>query len=118
MLFVLDVRMFFVVSIDQYGYENMSRFDMEILLRPVELDDLPIRFEFQLDAESNQMAFTHPRSKEAIGRMAPSDSPVVVRSVIADEFFAGCISCFKCDGQQHPGYWIVKQLLGKVLQRD
>jgi hypothetical protein len=36
-----------------------------VRLRPVEPADLPRMFELQLDPESNRMAVTNPRTKEA-----------------------------------------------------
>lgn len=89
----------------------MSEQNGEVRLRQIEPDDLPTLFEFQLDAESNQMAFTRPRSKsdfDAHWANALQDSSVVAKAIVVDGEFAGCVSCFKCDGVDSIGYWIGK----------
>lgn len=96
----------------------MSEFQAEIWLRRVETNDLPTLFEFQLDVESNQMAFTHPRtSKEFDAHWSKilNDPTVVVRSIVAGTSLAGCISCFECDDQHYVGYWIGKEFWGRGI---
>ena len=88
----------------------------DVRLRCVEEADLPILFEFQLDPEANRMAFTHPRSAEefdAHWENILADSSVTARAILANDTFAGCISCFKCDGLDSIGYWIGKGFWGK-----
>jgi len=80
-----------------------------IRLRNVAPDDLPILFEFQLDEEANECAATHPRSKadfDAHWETILSDENVIVRTILAGEVVAGCISCFEAEGQSCVGYWI------------
>tara|TARA_R110002072_G_scaffold302068_1_gene483672 strand:+ start:2637 stop:3032 length:396 start_codon:yes stop_codon:yes gene_type:complete len=70
-------------------------------LRSVEPVDLPILFEFQLDEEANECAATNPRSKDefdAHWTAILSDVKVSVRTILADNVVAGCISCFEADG--------------------
>ncbi|MCA9168659.1 MAG: GNAT family N-acetyltransferase [Planctomycetales bacterium] len=90
----------------------------QVRIRPVGPNDLPVLYEFQLDAEANQMAFTHPRSVAdfnvhwAKALDAPS---VVVRAIVADGALAGSISCFECNGHHHVGYWIGKEFWGNGI---
>ena len=91
---------------------------MDIQIRPVESGDLPILFEFQLDAESNQMAFTHPRSKEEFDshwEKSLADPKVVVRSIIVGDSLAGSIACFNSEDKNCIGYWIGKPFWGKGI---
>lgn len=89
---------------------------MTVRLRCVERSDLPKLFEFQLDLEANRMAFTHPRRAEEFDTHWDNilaDSSVVARAILADDVFAGCISCFQCDGLDSIGYWIGKDFWNK-----
>ena len=96
----------------------MSESNTGVRLRLVEPNDLPTLFEFQLDAESNQIAFTHPRSKsefDAHWAKALEDSSVVAKAIVVDGKFVGCISCFECDGLDSIGYWIGRTFWGKGI---
>lgn len=96
----------------------MSESNTEVRIRPVASEDLPTLFEFQLDTESNQMAFTHPRSADdfdAHWSKILNDPSVVARAIVADASLAGCISCFTCDGTDSIGYWIGKQFWGRGI---
>lgn len=89
-----------------------------IRLRPIEPDDLPLIFEFQVNAESNQMAFTRPRAAEDFAAhwdKILADPSVIVRAIVVDESLVGSISCFESDGQQNVGYWIGKQFWGRGI---
>ena len=86
-----------------------------IRLRPVERGDLPRMFELQLDAESNHMALTIPRNREAFDSNWASsldDPRVVARAIVVDEVMIGYISCFQVDGHDHVGYWIDREFWG------
>lgn len=83
--------------------------DEHVRLRPVEAGDLPRMFELQLDPESNRMAVTNSRTKEAFDEhwaRALSEPAVCARAVLLDELLVGYISCFQSDGEDHVGYWI------------
>lgn len=93
----------------------MSDTKAHVSLRQIEQSDLPAIFEVQLDAESNQMAFTHPRSKEEFDthwKESLADPKVVVRAVVAGESLAGCIACFNSEDKNCIGYWIGKRFWG------
>lgn len=96
----------------------MSESKTEVRIRPVEPNDLPTLFEFQLDSESNQMAFTHPRSKEEFDchwDKSLSDPKVVARAVVAHDSLAGCIACFDSENKHYIGYWIGKKFWGQGI---
>lgn len=96
----------------------MSNTNAEVRLRSVELNDLPLLYGFQLDLESNEMAFTHPRSAEdfdAHWSKILRDPSVVVRAIVACDSLVGCISCFESDGQHHLGYWVGKEFWGREI---
>lgn len=84
--------------------------------------DLPILFEFQCDAESNAMAGTKPRSRQAFWaaweRMA--SDPTVAAWVIEDvggptPVVVGSIARFVVDGHTAVGYWIGRPHWGRGL---
>ena len=76
----------------------MSETPVDVILRQIDRKDLPTLFEYQLDVESNQMAFTHPRSEEEFARHWDEsllDPKVVVRAIVVGDSIAGCIACFQ-----------------------
>lgn len=89
-----------------------------VRLRPVEPGDLPRMYDLQLDPDSNRMAVTIPRTREAFdSHWAKSlgDPANIVRAILLDEAFVGYISCFPMDGQDHVGYWIDRAYWGKGI---
>ena len=86
-----------------------------VRLRPVERDDLPRMYDLQLDPESNRMAVTNPRSREAFDAhwaKALDDPGNTTRAILLDGAFVGYVSCFPMDGQDHVGYWIDRAYWG------
>ena len=80
-----------------------------VRLRPVQPGDLPRMYDLQLDPESNRMAVTIPRTREAFDShwaKALDDPRNIVRVILVGEELVGTISCFPMDGQDHVGYWI------------
>jgi hypothetical protein len=72
-----------------------------VRLRPVESGDLPRMYELQLDPESNRMAVTIPRTREAFdSHWAKSlgDPGVTARVILVGGEVVGIISCFPRDG--------------------
>lgn len=89
-----------------------------IHLRPTERADVPLLFEQQNDAESNQLAGTKPRPKEvflALWEKIFTDPAVVPRVIICDSQVVGGISCFQADGHDAVGYWIAREHWGKGI---
>src|SRR5204863_10186170 len=86
-----------------------------IRLRPVEAGDLPRMYDLQRDPDSNRMAVTIPRSREAFyshWAKALADPGITARAVLVGEALVGYISCFPADGQDHVGYWIDRAYWG------
>ena len=104
-----------------------------VRLRPVVPADLPRMFDLQLDPESNRMAVTNPRTREAFDSLwakALGDPSNTTRAILLDEAFVGYVSCFPMDGEDHVGYWLdrghwgkgiasraLRLLLGEVIRR-
>ena len=86
-----------------------------VRLRPVEAGDLPRMFDLQLDPDSNRMAVTNPRTREAFDAhwaQALGDPGNTTRAVLLDGQMVGYVSCFPMDGEDHVGYWIDRAYWG------
>jgi RimJ/RimL family protein N-acetyltransferase len=84
-------------------------------LRPIESGDLPRMFEMQLDSESNHMAVTIPRTREAFDShwaKAVADPDCDARVIVLGDELAGYVSRFPAEGQDHVGYWIDRRCWG------
>lgn len=89
--------------------------DDRVRLRPIEPADLPRMFELQLDPESNRMAVTIPRTREAFDALwekSLAEPAATARAILFDEAFVGYVSRFPADGQAHVGYWIDRAFWG------
>lgn len=83
--------------------------DESVRLRPVQAGDLPRIYELQLDLESNRIAVTIPRTREAFDShwaKVLADPGITAFVILVGEELVGTISCFPMDGQDHVGYWI------------
>ena len=86
-----------------------------VRLRPIEPADLPRMFELQLDPESNRMAVTIPRTREAFDALWEKsliDPAATARAILLDGAFVGYVSRFPADGSPHVGYWIDRAYWG------
>jgi RimJ/RimL family protein N-acetyltransferase len=86
-----------------------------VRLRPVEPGDLPRMYEMQLDPESNRMAVTNPRTREAfdsLRKKSLGDPATTARAVLLDGALAGYISRYPADGHDYVGYWIDRTYWG------
>jgi RimJ/RimL family protein N-acetyltransferase len=75
-------------------------------------------YELQLDPDSNRMAVTIPRTREAFdSHWAKSldDPSITARVILVGEEMVGIISCFPRDGQDHIGYWIDRAFWGRGI---
>ena len=95
--------------------------DLEVTLRAVEPDDLPIFFTNQLDPEANWMAgfaADDPHDRPLFDahwvRMLASDD-IVVRTVLAGGKVAGNITAFTMGGEREVGYWIGREFWGQGI---
>jgi RimJ/RimL family protein N-acetyltransferase len=89
-----------------------------VRLRPVERDDLPRMYDLQLDPDSNRMAVTIPRTREAFDSLwakSLDDPSNTARVILVGEEMVGYVSCFPADGQDHVGYWIDRAHWGKGI---
>jgi RimJ/RimL family protein N-acetyltransferase len=89
--------------------------DESVRLRPIQPGDLPRMYELQLDPESNRLAVTIPRTREAFDAhwaKVLDDSGNTTKAVLVGEALVGYISCFPMDGQDHVGYWIDRAYWG------
>jgi RimJ/RimL family protein N-acetyltransferase len=89
-----------------------------VSLRPVESGDLAHLYEMQLDLESNRMAVTIPRSREAFDAhwaKVLGDPANTTRAVLLDGRVVGSVSCFPMDGEDHVGYWIDRACWGQGI---
>ena len=92
--------------------------DESIRLRPVQPGDLSRMYDMQLDPESNRMAVTIPRTREAFDShwaKVLADSEIAPRVILVGEELVGTISCFPMDGQDHVGYWIDRAYWGRGI---
>jgi RimJ/RimL family protein N-acetyltransferase len=72
-------------------------------------------YDMQLDPESNRMAVTIPRTREAFDAnwaKALNDPGNTARAILVGEALVGYISCFPMDSQDHVGYWIERAYWG------
>ena len=89
--------------------------DESVRIRPIEPGDLPRMYEMQLDPDSNRMAVTIPRTREAFDihwAKALDDPANTTRAILHDGVMVGYISCFLMDGEDHVGYWIDRAYWG------
>jgi len=87
-----------------------------IRLRPIGPRDLPALFGIQTDAESNVMAGTKPRTREAFFAAWErnfGDPGVSARVIEIDGVIVGSIARFQADGRDCIGYWIARVHWGK-----
>jgi RimJ/RimL family protein N-acetyltransferase len=92
--------------------------DESVRLRPVRQGDLPRLYDLQLDPESNRMAFTIPRTREAFDAhwaKLLDDPGNIARAVFVGQALVGYISCFPMDDQDHVGYWIDRAYWGRSI---
>ena len=86
-----------------------------VRLRAVEAGDLPRMYEMQRDPESNRVAATLPRTREAFDAHWPAalgDPRNTARAILLDGEMVGYVSCFPLDGADHVGYWIDRAYWG------
>lgn len=89
---------------------------LEVSLRPVTPADLEFMFQIGLDPESNAMAGTKPRTREAFFEAWAQHikNPAIhTRVILHGGEFAGSISCFQVGEENHVGYWLAREQWGK-----
>jgi RimJ/RimL family protein N-acetyltransferase len=89
-----------------------------VSLRPVEAGDLSRMYDLQRDPDSNRMAVTIPRTREAFDSLwakSLNDPNAPARAILFDGTFVGHVSCFPADGEDHVGYWIDRTYWGRGI---
>jgi len=91
---------------------------MDVVLREVTEDDLPVFFEHQRDPEANRMAAFAARDRDAF--MAHwskllADQSLVKRTVVVDGTVAGNIGSWEQSGLHLIGYWIGREFWGRGI---
>ncbi len=89
---------------------------IDVLLRDVTEDDLPIFFEHQLDPDATHMAAFPARDRDAF--MAHwtkilGDETITKKTILFDGQVAGNIVSFEQAGEPLVGYWIGKEYWGQ-----
>jgi RimJ/RimL family protein N-acetyltransferase len=108
----LETHVYLIAQKSERG--NPTTFD-RVRLHPVQAGDLPRIYELQLDPDSNRMAGTIARSREAFDAhwaKVLDDPGNTSRAVLYDGVIVGYISSFPMDGQDHVGYWIDRAYWG------
>lgn len=85
---------------------------MQVRLRTVRPDDLPIFFEHQCDPAAAAMAGFTPRSRPAFDdhwRRIISEPMSIVSTVEADGDVAGYVSLFTRDARREIAYWLGRE---------
>jgi RimJ/RimL family protein N-acetyltransferase len=95
---------------------NDTRRPLDVTIRPVREDDLPILFEHQRDPEANSMAAFPARDREAFmehwARIL-SDDALLARAIELDGRVVGNVGSFEFDGRREVGYWIDRAFWGR-----
>ena len=88
---------------------------MNVALRAIESDDLPVLYEHQADPVAIAMAAFPPREYDSfLGHWQRSlaDETILARTIVADGRVAGHVVSFLRDGRREVGYWIGRELWG------
>ena len=91
---------------------------MEVSLRPVVQDDLPLFYAHQREPEGIEMSAFAPREHEAFFEhwdRILEDGTVTARTIVADGDCAGDIVSWVQDGHHEIGYWIAKAHWGRGI---
>ena len=90
---------------------------MDLVLRELTLDDLPILFEHQRDPVANEMAVFPARDWDAFlanDAKIRSDPTLIRRTVVVDDEVVGSIGCWG-DEQREVGYWYDRAVWGRGI---
>jgi RimJ/RimL family protein N-acetyltransferase len=98
--------------------DSAARPALQILLRDVTDDDLPIFFEQQSDPEAQRMAAFPARERAAFmahwARIL-ADPTIVKRTIVVEGQVAGNIVSFVQQGQREVGYWLGRPFWGRGI---
>jgi RimJ/RimL family protein N-acetyltransferase len=91
---------------------------MEVVVREVLPQDLPVFFEFQRDEGSALMAAVASRDRDAFDthwQRILADDETTIRTIVCDGAVAGNVLAFPRDGVVEVGYWIGREFWGRGL---
>jgi RimJ/RimL family protein N-acetyltransferase len=94
---------------------------MDVVLRDVLEDDLPILFEHQQDPAANQMAAFTPRDQPSFTAhwtKILADGSVAKQTILFRGQVAGNIVAFDASGKREIGYWIGREYWGKGIATE
>ena len=101
------------------NYDASSQsIEKAVRIRPIELGDLDTLYEIEVDPESNAMAVTIPRTKDAFDKhwhVCLQQDNITPCAILFHEQFVGCISLFLIDGKMNLGYRIDRKHWGKGI---
>lgn len=93
----------------------------QVKLRPTQIPDLELFFQFQLNEEASYLAaFTpkDPTNKEAyLEKYAKhlADPTINMQTILADEVIVGSVAKFEIEGDAEITYWIDRNYWGKGI---
>jgi RimJ/RimL family protein N-acetyltransferase len=90
---------------------------VDLVLRDLTLDDVPILFEHQRDPVANEMAVFPARDWDAFAAhdaKIRSDPALIRRAVVVDGEVVGWIGCFG-EEQREVGYWYDRAVWGRGI---
>ncbi len=95
--------------------------NLNIKLRPTEIPDLDILFEFQMDKESGYLAAFMPKDptdkfayKEKYTKLL-DDTTINNQTIILDNIIVGSIAKFEMEGETEITYWIDRNFWGQGI---
>jgi RimJ/RimL family protein N-acetyltransferase len=95
---------------------------MQITLRNVNQDDLPIFYEQQLDMEATQMAAFPSREKDAFmthwATKVLANETGMVKTILFEDQVAGNILSYEMEGHREIGYWLGRGFWSKGIASE
>ena len=95
---------------------------MNVSLRRVSEDDLPLFFEHQRDPVACRMAAFEPREETAFlehwRTNVLGDPTVYKKTVVVDGQVAGNVLCFVRNGKREVGYWLAREFWGRGIATE
>jgi RimJ/RimL family protein N-acetyltransferase len=92
---------------------------IDVQLRDVTADDLPIFFEQQLDPEATRLAAFPARDRDAFmahwTTKVLHNAGVIVKTILFNAQVAGNIVCWEQSGRSFIGYWLGREYWGKGI---
>ena len=88
---------------------------MNVTLRPVEPDDLPVFYDHQCDEIAAARVGWTPRTREAFDAhwaKIMADPACMLRTVLVDGVVAGNVVSWDAEGRRYTGYWLGREFWG------